>query len=569
MEFLKAASLTGRVFLFDDGSDVVPPLHSAIRAAGYEVSRLMSSDLAVAVLRDGAISVCVWPSRSCDDRLVESLNRLRISGVRWPVLVLLTRIAEGDATRIMAAGGDEVLDSSDGPQLVDRIATYLRTLCRISTGVYCGGILRMERSRLMVHVVKEAGIVGFSLPPKQFDALQLLAEHDRGHRDLAYAMVQKLHGSPVVPRCSTFMLRSSHRLCGMKKPVRHCEGLVSARVPSRPLVGALLAFCVAISGCKDRARFQPLNEGRVLSPKSIWTDPGFGYLVDPVEIGGHLWVSDALRDPFLHILDTASGRVVRSFGRRGQGPSEFEGALGVFRPIGTDSVVLVFDSRGNRLTSFSSSGSAVASSILFQGPRVGRIYSLRGGKFIGRSIGFPEFFAIYSPKGSVVATADVPWLGIDSVTRDERQRILNGTELCTGDASGGFALAYQNVARVELYDSLAQFRSLAAVPSSLNESSSGSVGGRQPVMATHTIHYLDCAYSSQHLFALYSGTVWEPGRQQTGNALHIFDLQGRLVTQLRLSVPVAHLHVDPAATRVFAVSADPPGIVHFLLPRID
>jgi DNA-binding response OmpR family regulator len=78
----------------------------------------------------------------------------------------------------MAAGGDEVLDSSDGPQLVDRIATYLRTLCRISTGVYCGGILRMERSRLMVHVVKEAGIVSFSLPPKQFDALQLLAEHE-------------------------------------------------------------------------------------------------------------------------------------------------------------------------------------------------------------------------------------------------------------------------------------------------------------------------------------------------------------------------------------------------------
>jgi hypothetical protein len=56
-----------------------------------------------------------------------------------------------------------------------------------------------------------------------------------------------------------------------------------------------------------------------------------------------LWVGDMAGDPFLHVIDLASRKIVRSMGRPGEGPGDFKYLTDLMLRPGDDEAVWAFD----------------------------------------------------------------------------------------------------------------------------------------------------------------------------------------------------------------------------------
>jgi hypothetical protein len=109
----------------------------------------------------------------------------------------------------------------------------------------------------------------------------------------------------------------------------------------------LSAIFLLVPGCTDH---QPIADSAVkildhsglpvvrLQPDTLSAADALGQPSQLALIGGHLWVADRAEEPFLHLLDTATGQVVKSLGRLGEGPEDFTLILSLFANFGDDSV---------------------------------------------------------------------------------------------------------------------------------------------------------------------------------------------------------------------------------------
>jgi hypothetical protein len=277
------------------------------------------------------------------------------------------------------------------------------------------------------------------------------------------------------------------------------------------------------------------------------------------------------------VLDTADGRVVRAFGRRGQGPEEFDDPLAIGASSEHGRAVWVSDNRVALTliepTSGLSTSADTVAWIRVTSPRARGVIMRPFGP--GRFLGYTDHmgdsgFIMVDARGRVVGAGTVEFPGDSSLPYRVRSASTNGSGWCAHPAGRGFALHFPGAGRIELFGRNAERLGLAQVPYPSEEIFRMDRRTREPRHSPDREYYKDCKYSDELLFALFKGRRIAdniPKDPASGSRfVHVFDLEGRLLRVLHLDRPVTNIEPSRAGTTLYAFSGDAGAVYRFRLP---
>jgi hypothetical protein len=163
----------------------------------------------------------------------------------------------------------------------------------------------------------------------------------------------------------------------------------------------------------------------------------------------------------------------------------------------------------------------------------------------GRLLGFPgppnsEFFSIYNMSGDYLGSPRVALPGPELVPLSARLELLNGTSRCARLDGGGFAMTYHLASIIQLYDRDGAFVRNAAVPVRSEEHFEPNPRSGKITFQRGIPHYSACAYSRDHLFAVYWGTSFTD-EEPEGQTIHQFDLTGNFVRTLHVDAKFSYI----------------------------
>ncbi|MCY4398280.1 MAG: BF3164 family lipoprotein [Gemmatimonadetes bacterium] len=288
-------------------------------------------------------------------------------------------------------------------------------------------------------------------------------------------------------------------------------------------------------------------------------------------VGNRLFVGDAAGDPDLHILDAYGGDLIVSLGRRGEGPGEFAGpivGLAVVRP--DTMAVWVYDGFKFMRVDESRTLNAETPTITPQeAPFLARATWLDSLTIVGVRRELEERFVFFDIAGERIATVPGALLGGDTIPMTERVRASINFALCARMEAPGFALAYWDAGRVELYDHKAGRPVVADVPYPSEPDFTRVRGEMRFRMGRH--HYTECSASNDYVYALYSGQTslgqtTDADEVSHGQEVHVFDWEGQYVGKLHLDTPMFGLSVDEQAGWLYGTSLLDAGVYRFRLP---
>lgn len=375
----------------------------------------------------------------------------------------------------------------------------------------------------------------------------------------------------VVPAVT---LRSTH-------PSRPAHPLSRNRLGLSLLLLLLsLAACGPGAGHRDRtapadldhSRLAPVQlEGRVL--------PGSTSLALPSEIevvGDRLVLIDAAADSVIHVLDRVDGRPVRSFGRRGGGPGEFEGAWSIDPVPGREGQFWVFDVALRRLTHVDlkrdfaggarpgeRSINLISDATLLDPVWVDTLLVGLGFFQAGRLGHFNSY-------GKFVRTVGELPPGDDDIPANIRQHAYQST-LKANPARSLLAVVTRHADQLEIYRTDG---TLVARPAPLfGFMPRYEVRRKADRLAMTTgldlrFGYIDVATTEDRIYALFSGRTRRgfPGAANYGEYVHVFDWAGGLRGVIRLDAAVIAIAVDPAGMHLYGVRHNPqPAVVDYAL----
>ena len=289
--------------------------------------------------------------------------------------------------------------------------------------------------------------------------------------------------------------------------------------------------------------------------------------------GKFLWILDYAQDPFLHVVDLESGDIVRSFGRRGEGPGEFGTMTSINAPDPNGQIVWAFDGRLQRFTRLSLDANLETqpfqAAVQRPAPLLVRALFIQGGRVVGLSSTDSSRFLILDTAGNLLARHKGPLLGPDSIRTEERLRLSHGVSLCEMGVDHGFAVAYFAAGRIERHDAGADLVNLFSVPFSSN-----GLFIRDKVTSALTAsrgryYYRDCKSTRRFVFALFSGR-WEqafpPNTSQWSNFVHVFDQSGNLKVVLQLDHTAFGIAVGEGDSTLYTASIEDAAIYQYHLP---
>jgi hypothetical protein len=151
---------------------------------------------------------------------------------------------------------------------------------------------------------------------------------------------------------------------------------------------------------------------------------------------------------------------------------------------------------------------------------------------------------------------------------------VSGNALCSRPDASGFAVTYSNFGRLELRDSTGVLgmrvqTPFASEPEFTRSPTTGRLQFRQ-----ERDYYRGCAFSGNHLFALFSGrreADFRAGQYEYAEAsfVHVFDMRGRLVRVLDLGVGVLMFALDGTGRTMYGTSWSTGQVYRFALPAIQ
>jgi len=280
-------------------------------------------------------------------------------------------------------------------------------------------------------------------------------------------------------------------------------------------------------------------------------------------VGDYLVVIDAASDSALHVFDRHTGRLVRSMGRRGKGPGEFDGAWALSRDARSDGAVWVYDLPLRRLTLVPLSARADV-----WGP-ARRMLRLSDGAVLTEpqwispdtilSLGFlmDGRVALFDSTGHRTGAMGRPPFSPEAGQPMQAAQAL----LAARPDHRRYAIANRYVSRLELLD--------------LARGTIESVAGPVPVNTGPSVvdlgqfAYVDVAAAATRIVALFSGRdrAEYEGTAGFGNVLHVFDWEGHFLGAYRLDADVLAITLDRGGDVVYALRHDPaPAVVRYRLP---
>ncbi|MBL0938034.1 MAG: hypothetical protein IBJ03_04010 [Gemmatimonadaceae bacterium] len=295
-----------------------------------------------------------------------------------------------------------------------------------------------------------------------------------------------------------------------------------------------------------------------------------------IVINGKLVVLDRGADHVVRVYDVSKGARIATFGRRGQGPGEFEGAWDLFRSASSHTM-WVLDVSLRRVTELTLD--SLLSSQRYRGDAhitlsgEGSLESLRlfGDRgFMGTGSYSRGRLAEYSRTGSFLRVVgmiprDAPrWAPV--VAQD-----AFAARLGNYDVADRVVVAYRWTDRLEVLDS--QGTPLAAMdrPLGFEPIISDQSTSRAAFTLDSRRAYLSTVSTDSHVCALFSGrTEREAGKANSfGRDVLIFASNGRLRRILRLDADVLAIAIDDTARELYALAHDPaPRILRYRMPSM-
>ncbi len=314
----------------------------------------------------------------------------------------------------------------------------------------------------------------------------------------------------------------------------------------------------------DHAAFHPAHlTGRVLN-----ADDALAVPTRVAVVGGHLIVLDPVADSMVKEIDRDDGRLVRQFGRRGQGPGEFEGPWSIDPVPGSSSRFWVYDLMLDRSTLVDLDAD------FDDRARLGdRILRLRGtatlldpirvaGHIVSPGLFQSGRLAILDGRGTLLRkTGPTPLPQLPDIPASVRQHAYQ-SRMEPNPSRTRLALATRHADRIDIYR--ADGTPITAAQRLFRFEPAFEVGEHdgRPVFATGgdlRFGYIDLATTERRIYALFSGRTRAgfPGRANYGRFVHVFDWSGRLVRVLELDTPAIAVAVDAAGRTLYTIRHDP------------
>lgn len=286
-----------------------------------------------------------------------------------------------------------------------------------------------------------------------------------------------------------------------------------------------------------------------VSTSLLATSPVLGRIGPMWVAGDRVWVGDYSGDPFLHVVDLASGKLLVSWGKLGEGPGDFKSieAFSAGR-AGVDRVIAIDGTQGrlNEIGLRSDLRPQVYRTWTLPGsPRPRSVTALGKGYVAWSEVGGSHWLLLDST-GTISSTVDATLLGADSIPSRDRLKATSGMTLCAKPNGSRFAVFFLSAGRAEIHDSMGALIGPADVPVSAPADfirrSDGTIAWRQT-----QLHYLACAANSQFVLGLYSGKFTAQFKGADSQLLgetqvvDVFDWDGRHLGQLVLDKPVLSL----------------------------
>jgi hypothetical protein len=275
--------------------------------------------------------------------------------------------------------------------------------------------------------------------------------------------------------------------------------------------------------------------------------------------GGELLVLDRYRSEPVVALDRRSGRLLRSFGREGDGPGEFRSPVSF---VTDGSGVAVLDVGLNRVTRLASGPDGFtlrATTQLALESAATDLVLTPGGDFLVSGFIADGRLARVDRDGGLVAYEGRP-AGLDGLPPERRMEALQGTLRAT-PARDRLVRTRRFASRLEIVDTETATSLVAWGPERF-EPRNGDYETR--------FGYLDSAPLADGFLALYSGRTREafPDRANYGAIIHEFGWDGRLLAEHRLDSDVIAIAWSEEDGLLYAARHDPvPEIVVYSLDR--
>lgn len=303
--------------------------------------------------------------------------------------------------------------------------------------------------------------------------------------------------------------------------------------------------------------------GRVLNGGDFLGVPS-----DVVLVGEDIVLLDGAADSVGHVLRAGDGMLVRSFGRRGEGPGEYKAAWSLAPGVGPDEV-WVYDLALRRFTRVSldeaklrGSGRLDTQMIALQ-PGA----TVTGPQWVGEqrlvSLGFFDDgrIAEFGADGRLRRTVGILPPGEERIPPHVRQHAYTGS-LVTNVARGLVAVGTRHADQVEIYRTDGHLLRSARGPFGFAPRFDVAQRPGGPALGTDDglrFGYVDLAASEARIYALFSGRTREGhgGNAVFGRYVHVYDWDGKLVDVLELDSDLLAISVDPHDQVLYGVRHDP------------
>jgi hypothetical protein len=346
---------------------------------------------------------------------------------------------------------------------------------------------------------------------------------------------------------------------------------------------ALLSLVVLLAACGRAASKWPLDHlddgtpaishahlhAQFPDPHLLISDPIIGNPRHLAVQGNQLWIADRSGDPYLDVVDIASGKMIVSKGRHGEGPGDFRQVAQFTHRPGDDAGIWVYDDALKRLTRETSQ--STDSLAVFHAPA--EFVDIYSDLWLGRNqlVGIGDMdsnrIVIADTSGKVLAVRKADLVGGDSIPILARRAASSGFRACGDALAKRFAVLYQLAGRIDIFDSTGSLVTRASVPFASNGDWAPSPRHDGLWPKADWYFYVDCDATSHYLYALFAGHRSDGphgGRFFGARYVHVFDWEGQLVKVIGLRREMSTIAVS-GDTILFAAGQNGDGVFEYRL----
>ena len=317
-------------------------------------------------------------------------------------------------------------------------------------------------------------------------------------------------------------------------------------------------------------------EGQVLSDADALAIP-----TDIAIVGDRLVVIDAAADSAIHVVHRETGVLERTFGRRGGGPGEFEGAWSLDPVHGSAHELWIYDLALARLTYvdlrddfFDRGGFGTRIvNLRTEAMALGPVRTADANTSLSLGMYTEGRLGVYDAEGIQQSTVASLPPGASDVPPNVRQHAYQAT-LIPHPKRTLLAAVTRHASRIEIYRDDGSLVTIGEGPLHVEPQYEVRRKGDEFVMATGRdlrFGYIDAAASTAYVFAVFSGRTREGalGSQFMGRFVHVFDWEGNFVKAIALGADVVAIAVHEDSSVLYALRHDPlPAVLRYSLAGV-